>query len=359
MAATLSSAEQWLRPLDRALTTLFARALEIAPLRAVLVEKRRRVPALLLVHASLAFVLSVFAPTLLLVVGPLLLGVPHLLSGLRQLVLRPRLPAAARGWLCGGALLLLALRVAVLCGLPALLPYELPLAGLWVGGSAALGAPRLGDVRLLVIGGLVAAFAATAWLAPSALRLGVAHAHNPIAIAIWALAFRPARGRSIAVPVLLALATLLLLASPLAWFGFRHGLAQSFGLHAFAAADQLAPFATSTPGALGVVASFAFLQSVHYAVWLHAIPQEATRGEGTLSFRMSFRALRGELGTWGLAFAALLALLVPVCGLVTPLRTQAVYLSLATFHGYLELAALALWWLARGSIDLKFTQSRG
>lgn len=292
MAATLSSAEDWLRPLDRARTALFVRALEVAPLRALLVEKRRRVPALLLMHAGAAFLLSIFAPTLLLVVGPLLLGVPHLVADLRYLVLRPRLPTLARAGLLAGAML-------------------------------------------------------AAWLAPSGLRLFMAHAHNVIAVGIWALMFCKARGRALAVSALLAVASLVLLASPLAWFGFKHGLVQSFGLHAFTAADTLAPFAHDAKLALGIVACFAFLQSIHYAVWLHAIPQEATRGEGTLSFRMSFRALRSELGTWGLTLATLLVVAVPLSGLVAPLRTQSIYLQLATFHGYLELGALALWWRGR------------
>lgn len=347
MAASLSSAEAWLRPLDRARTRLFVRALELAPLRAVLVEKRRRVPALLLAHAGAAFVLSVLAPVLLLVVGPLLLGVPHLLADLRYLVLRPGLPKVARAWLLGGALLMLGLRVAELAGWSALLRYELPWAALWVAGSALLGAPRLRDLRLLAIGGLTVAFAFAAWVAPRELRLLMAHAHNPLALVIWALMFRHARPGALLVVAALAGATLLLVASPLAWHGFKHGVAQSMGLHVFAAAEQLAPFASSAPLALGIVASFAFLQSIHYAVWLHAIPQEATRGEGTLSFRMSFRALQQELGAWGLTLAALLVVLVPLSGLLAPLRTQAIYLSLATFHAYLELGALALWWLGR------------
>jgi hypothetical protein len=347
VAAALSSAEEWLRPLDRARTALFVRALAVAPLRAVLVEKRRRGPALLLLHGGAAFALSVFAPTLLLVVGPLLLGVPHLLADLRYLALRPRLPMLARAWLLGGALLMLGLRLAELAGFATLLCYELPFAALWVAGSAALGARRLRDPRLFAIVALASVFASAGWLAPGALRLVMAHAHNPIALVVWALMFCPARGRAWVVAATLGVATLLLLATPLAWFGFKHGVSQSLGLHAFAAADQLAPFVRSAPLALGVVASFAFLQSIHYAVWLHAIPQEATRGEGTLSFRMSFRALLGELGPWGFGLAALVMALVPLCGLIAPLRTQSIYLSLATFHGYLELGALSRWWLGR------------
>lgn len=343
----LSTAEQWLRPLDRARAALFVRALRSAPLRAVLVEKQRRVPALLLFHAAIALGLSLLAPTFLLVVGPLLLGVPHVVADVRFLVLRPQLPARARAWLFGGALLMLGLRIAALAGFATPVRSELLLAALWMGGCMALGAARLRDVRLLVLGGLLALFVLVAWRWPSALPLALAHGHNVVALAIWALVFCAAPRRALAVVALLAFATLVLVASPLAWLGFRHGWPQSFGLHAFAAAEQLAPFVRSTPLALGVVSSFAFLQSMHYAVWLHAIPQEQTRGEGTLSFRMSFRALHGELGSGGLALTVLLVLLVPVCGLLAPLRTQAIYLSLATFHGYLELGALALWWLGR------------
>jgi len=347
MAASLTSAEEWLRPLDRARTALFTRALRVAPLRSVLVEKKRRVPALLLLHAAVALVLSVLAPTLLLVAGPLLLGVPHLLSDVRYLVLRPSLPRRARAWLLGGAAMLLALRVAELFGAASLLRYELPLCALWVTGSALLGTRRIRDPRLIVIASLAIAFAGVAVLAPSTVRLVMAHAHNVIAVAIWALAFCAARGRALAVAGVLGGAVLALLATPLAWLGFKHGLVQCLGLHSFLAAEQLAPFVRSTPLALGVVASFAFLQSVHYAVWLHAIPQEATRGEGTLSFRMSCRALQNELGRWGSLLALLVVVAVPVLGLVSPLRTQSVYLSLATFHGYLELGALSLWWLNR------------
>jgi hypothetical protein len=120
---------------------------------------------------------------------------------------------------------------------------------------------------------------------------------------------------------------------------------QSFGLHTLVAADALAPFASSAPLAIGIVASFAFLQSVHYGVWLHAIPQEATRGEGTLSFRMTYRALVQELGRVGLAAIVLISAGVTLRGVFAPLSTQSAYLSLSVFHGYLELAAVALFWL--------------
>ena len=96
-----------------------------------------------------------------------------------------------------------------------------------------------------------------------------------------------------------------------------------------------------------IVSSFAFLQSMHYAVWLHAVPQEETRGNATLTFRMSARALRGELGAWGLAGAAVLCVGVPAAALYgSALSAKNLYLSLSSFHAYLELAAGAAFFVS-------------
>src|SRR5690349_10174573 len=99
-------------PLDRARALLFKSALEVRVLRDVLLTKRRRIPALLALHASVALALSVLAPTLLLIAGPLLLGVPHLLSDVRYLVLRPALSSGIKRVLLGGSLALIAVRLA-------------------------------------------------------------------------------------------------------------------------------------------------------------------------------------------------------------------------------------------------------
>jgi hypothetical protein len=123
-------------------------------------------------------------------------------------------------------------------------------------------------------------------------------------------------------------------------------LVQAFGLHSLAAATNLAPFVSETVLALGVVSSFAFLQSMHYAVWLHAVPQEETRGEASLSFRMTLRALRGDLGKLGTALALGLAVLLPLSALVGSATTaKDFYLSISGFHAYLELAAAAVFFV--------------
>ncbi|HEX2872394.1 MAG TPA: hypothetical protein VHP33_14095 [Polyangiaceae bacterium] len=326
-------------------TALYVRASRVSVLRPLLLKKARRVPALLLGHALVALILALLAPTFLLVAGPLLLGVPHLVSDLRQLVLRPSLPRLARPLFLGGSVALLGARALNDSGLWRASHLEPALASALLLGAIALALPGARAARA-VIATLVAlplVGCALAWPRESQLLLG--HAHNVVALLLWAALY--ARGTRAAVAVALAIVALgaLLVLSPLAWFGFQHGLESCFGLHALAAADTLAPGVARTELALGIVASFAFLQSVHYAVWLHAIPQAATRGDASLTFGMSFRALRADLGRWGLVVCAALALLVPCAGLVAPLFTKALYLSLASFHGYLELAAAALFFV--------------
>ena len=91
--------------------------------------------------------------------------------------------------------------------------------------------------------------------------------------------------------------------------------------------------------ALGLGLAFVLLQAVHYSVWLAWIPQEDLRGQGTLSFRMSLRALLRDLGPVWLGLTALLACAVLGASFVDAHRTRQLYLSLSGFHGYLELAA--------------------
>lgn len=357
MSATTFT-DSLLSPLDRVRSALFVRATRVALLRPVLLEKRRRVPALLLLHASAALVLSVLSPTLLLVAGPLLLGVPHVLADLRYLVLRSALSRALRRLLLAGCAALFLARLLEVSGAGAMARFELGGAALVTLGVIALAAPRAKSGRVLVAVAVTLSLAAAALVWPRSARLVLSHGHNLVALALWAFVFCRARRRALAVALVVLGGAVLLLTTPLAWWGFVHGLPSAFGLHAFAAADTLAPGVQDTTRALGVVSSFAFLQSVHYAVWLHAIPQEATRGEATLTFRMSFRALVSDFGWPLLAVSTLLILAVPLAGLVAPLRAQTTYLSLSAFHAYLELSVLALLWV-RGAGERRASPSAG
>jgi hypothetical protein len=147
MATSATFTDSLLSPLDRARTALFVRAIRVAMLRPLLLEKQRRVPALLLAHAGAALLLAVVAPTLLLIVGPLVLGVPHVLSDLRYLVLRPASSRSLRWLLLGGCGALFGVRLVELLGVPALARLELGVAGAFAIGVVVLGAARLKSRR--------------------------------------------------------------------------------------------------------------------------------------------------------------------------------------------------------------------
>ena len=120
----------------------------------------------------------------------------------------------------------------------------------------------------------------------------------------------------------------------------RHGALSVLGLHLFAAADWIAPGLPDAQ-AIALTTAFAYLQSVHYAIWLVAIPQEDARAKGRPSVRMAWRDLSRDLWPAGLALVITLTAVVIGAGVVAPLRTRSLFLSLATFHGWLELALLA------------------
>jgi hypothetical protein len=348
--------EQALRPLDE-LRRLGLRVLAGRwPLGRTLAARRSvRIPVLLSIHALAALGLAVLAPSLLIVVGPLALGVPHLAADVRHLLVRRTWP---RWWLaaCAGfGLTLLAIRLLAEAGSRvASLPAEHAVASAWVllgamGGAIAAAAShadrtrsasRLGwTLRGWAVVAAAAALGAFARGAPRLCRLALLHGHNLVALVVWLALFR--RGRLALVSVAIIVAGGVALASgALLGVTLRHGALSIAGLHLFAAADWLAPGLPDSQ-AIAAATAFAFLQSVHYAIWLVAIPAGDRPGEGGRSWRGAFRELVRDLTPAGVFAVAVLAMLVAGFGIVHAASTRRLVLSLATFHVWLELAVLA------------------
>ena len=359
---TVALAERALRPLDE-LRRLTLRALGVdRPLARALAARRSvRVPALLTVHALAALALSVLAPSFLLAVGPLVFGVPHLASDVRHLLIR-RSPS--RWWLgasAGFALALIALRALAEAGVRrAPLSFEHALAAAWVllgaaGGASARGAGpvettgrRRPDARVWLVLAGAGALAAFAIGAPQTFRVALLHGHNLVAIGIWLIVFRR-WWRLTWLPVTIALAGAAALASGAAVaITVQRGALSVFGLHLFAAADWLAP-GMPDARAVAVTTSFAFLQSIHYAIWLVAIPAADRPGDGGRALRTAWRGLCRDLRPAGVWLVGGLALFVAIAGVMNMEPTRRLFLSLATFHAWLELAVLA-YLLARGPV---------
>lgn len=265
------------------------------------------------------------SPLGLLLAGPLLLGAPHLAADVACLLRlrdlrRPRFLAAVALPLA----LLTGLQVAGLSGLP--VPLSPAVLGAASVAAAWLAARGTGACAWLAGAGALA-LAGLALARPALLTLCLAHAHNVVGVGLWLWWTARGGGR----PDWRAAAACLACAGAIGAGGldFALGGAPVFGLEWGELAGSLAP-GLIEPWGGRLVLSFAFLQAVHYAVWLRWLPEE-------LGMSGWLDGLPGPVK----AFAACAALAVPVAALWGPVRARDAYLALGSFHAWLELSAAA------------------
>ncbi|HEY8925307.1 MAG TPA: hypothetical protein VIU64_13060 [Polyangia bacterium] len=343
MTSTSSLLERTTGPLDDLRRAGLDLALRNRVLGWVLIKRERRFAVLAPLHAAAAFALAVWMPVLPFVLGPIFLGVPHVVADLRHLVVRRKLDRwwrTAVFFACASLIGVAAAQEARVLRPATATQLESTILVLWaaLGVSAGTMQSRRWSRGLAGLAA-VGAMAAVAFRWPEAWRLAFLHGHNVVAIAVWAALFRP-RGRRLmaAWPALLAIGGAGLLASGLLYrVALESRAATLFGLHVLQAADWVVPASWPVDAALGVTSAYVFLQSIHYAIWLYFIPQDDRRGQGTPTFRMSVRSLTADIGAGGLALASLAGATVLAGALLQILRARALYLSLSLFHGYLEL----------------------
>lgn len=291
-------------------------------------ERELRVGLGALLALVVAFVGATVLPVVLLALGPILLGVPHVLSDVRYLVVRRGLHRRT---------------LAVIAAVPLLASAIVGHVWLALAGAATVAlfastSPTRRAVVAIGFGALAVVAARHRYVAD----LVFAHAHNAIAVVLWLL-WRPRIGRwhlaAIALYVLAAAAIVLGLHEP--WLtGLDH---RFVGFALEDATASLVPAAwQDRPISSRLVILFAFAQSIHYAVWLRLVPDDDRERATPRTFRASWRALRADLGPWLLGAFALTALGVAVWALVDLGAARHGYLRAALFHGQLELMALAL-----------------
>ena len=219
---------------------------------------------------------------------PIAFGVPHVANDLRYLV--GPLPQWQRVAAVLGCTSLVVLRAAAVATGVVLVRAEAVVVAAWLVAMVAL-APTSRPRFTLVL-----AAAAAIVMLPVQFALVAALAHNVVALIAWLVVARPGRTR--------AAATLAALA------GFTGLLV--------AAGPRLTPLAAALHVPPAFAIAFLSLQALHYVIWLVWIPDRAPAR---------------------LALVAGIAVIAAGC--VNAAWTRATYLSLATFHIYLELVVLA------------------
>lgn len=296
-------------------------------------DRELRVAAVFGVVVLSALLGTLIAPLWLLVLGPLIWGVPHIAADIRYLVVRTGFGRRLALGLLGGTTL-------VLVGAGADLLWG------FVGSAlVALAARASWRRRLLVAGTLVGSGLALDHLG-SVGAVAFAHLHNLVAVSLWWL-WRPRRRRLHLLPLLLlALGSALLLSDAAV-----HIVGARFEWHAAgdSADAQLGRLAPGLAPMLGMrlVLLFCFLQSVHYALWMHMIPDEARARDTVMTFRASAVDLERDLGRVGLWAIGALSLALVGWACWDMLAAGRGYYRMARFHGHLEVMAAALLVLER------------
>lgn len=291
-----------------------------------------------------ALAIACVAPVWAFALGPVVLGVPHLVADVRYLVVRPRLHERRPLVLATGVPLVLATI------------FQSPALGLSAGIGAILFATgervELSRLRIALLGalGVAIAFAARS---PRTASLVLLHGHNALAVVVFLVAFARSRRVGAVVALGAVVATIALLGgvfdsvflSAVAGSGPRTGLSFAGMM------DILAPNITDPVLAMRVAVLFVFAQGFHYVIWLRVVPEEARERAGIRSFGSSIKALEREIGLGVVVVTALLAALLLARAGTSLEAARVLYLRASGFHGYLEIAFLLFWLSARRSSE--------
>jgi hypothetical protein len=300
--------------------------------RSLVVARDRRVALAASCLLLCALVSSSVVPMWLLALGPIVWGVPHIVSDVRYLVARPGYHR--RPWVMA----------AIGAGIVAS-GLGFGLRGALAGAGGALLFSRATAARraigLAVLGGLLAVAQWAGFFAD----LVFAHAHNVVGVLLW-WAWRRRETRLHWLPLLIfaggGAIILAGLTEPIV--GRTHGLVAPWtGLTARSLAWGLSP-TPDGPIAARLLMLYAFWQAAHYVVWLRLIPEDDRPSPTPRSYLQSYRALRADVGSVVLWIAMLSAIAVAAWAAVNVGQARNGYIQLAFFHGYLELAAAALLW---------------
>ncbi|MEQ1875029.1 MAG: hypothetical protein ABL958_00190 [Bdellovibrionia bacterium] len=323
--------------------------LSVSVFRFIFVSRPRRLFVSFLFSSTLYLAAALFLPLWVLFAGPLLLGVPHLLSSLRYIG-RDFGPGRIRP-----EYLFASLFVAVAC-------YRL---GIVYGVIDELETAFLNGIELVALGALLIVIpvvfgrsvrefgrgllffvplAYGSYFYPAATVGALVLIHNLIAFAFW---FRAAKTPAEQAVAVFAAATFVSITGLI--FAGVFDAAATFNqseilggvVDIFSIGQLVLPNAEDPMLLYHAVAAYAFGQSVHYFVWLQAIPQQNYEYTTPPTFRKSFELLKNDLGgkllTAGAIFAAFL---IGAWTFGYFQEARWIYFAAASFHGYLEIAAL-------------------
>lgn len=324
-------------------------------LRSIFLNRALRLQVLFLVAAVIYLLASIFFPLWVLVIGPILWGIPHIFSSIRYLpksislksLKAPKLAHVLFGmWAFVTCLRVLTDQLHVQLS-PSFIPENWPeliaaVATLLLIGFASRSNWRRWILGMMVLGPLVLA----SWFQPFATAGVLILLHNWIAFIYW---YRSARSsqEKLVVGFSLFIFTAVNLGFYFGSFDFLYQYFTPQGYHQFAQLDysdlgkMIAPGSTDHRLWFHLVSMYAFGQALHYFIWLKAIPDQELPREFPVSFNSTWNYLKVDFGPRVIRWIGLVVVTSLGAWLFFRLpQARAIYFSVAAFHGYMELAGL-------------------
>ncbi len=340
--------------IDRLRGPILTVTLRVRLIERIFRDRAKRLAVIFIVSLFVALGLALTVPLWMLLAVPLVLGVPHLAASLSFV---PRLTVPANGEagagiaVRAGACFLAVAGIRLWAGAsgPAILerfPNGIELAAAFIAAVWLASVSGAGAVRAAATAMILCALGAASLAAPAETLGALVLAHNFVGFAYWIARAPTAADRRVATGALtfFALATAAIFAG-----AFDAILAQrASSIFAGALSDvdigqTILPNSQSEIFWSRAVSAFAFGQSLHYFVWLRAIPEQELPHGHPIGFSKSVRLIErdsGRLVLYGAAYG--LAGLFAYALVRGWLEARLLYLTAAAFHGYFEIAGLAL-----------------
>ena len=190
--------------------------------------------------------------------------------------------------------------------------------------------------------------AALSWLFPAWTVGALLILHNWVAFYFWYSATQTRADRKVAlvsVAIFFGIHALVWAGAfdPLYHFVSPTGELAWAGLDYQTLGAGIAPWTENSIFWFHSVVLYAFGQSLHYFVWLKAIPEQHVRSQNPRSFRQSWSFLKSELGPKTGQILLLGVLLISfVWVFLSYPQARVMYFAVAAYHGYMEISALGL-----------------
>ncbi len=302
---------------------------------------------------------SLFFPLWVLLIGPIIYGLPHIYSSIRYLHYsladknQKTVGVQAFNFLtsifAGVSIIRLLSEVQIIDGdflssssnTLELLSFIITFLGL-----AIIYRKSLTKVVFALI--FIIPFLLLAWLSPIWIMGVLVLLHNIIAFLYWIVAAKNSSEKKVAyfaTLIFIIISTLIFLgvfdsvyklytpASALAWADIDYS---KLG-------KMIVPWSANYITWFHSVVAYAFGQSLHYFVWMKAIPDQHHSHQVPTSFRQCYQKLTLDFTKNQLMVIVLsLLVMILVWTFVKLPIARVIYFSLAAYHGYMEMAALAL-----------------